>query len=606
MIAADLARRARYSSNGRGCLAMPYDLASVFGGPMATEKADVAIVGLGAAGAILAAELSKAGMKVIGLERGPRPSNKDFQSRDELRFFQRQDLRPNPKRQPVTWRPNTRSRAVPLRSLSYGNNVGGGTIHYGAVSWRFHEDDFRTRSHTIERYGRAAVPENSSLADWPLDYAELEPWYDKAEYDLGISGKAGNIAGRKIEGGNIFEAPRQREYPLPPLVPDQSSLIFDAAAKALGHHPFSSPHAILTAPYKGRPGCTYCGFCQAFGCHNGAKSSTLVAKLPEADASGNFKLITGAMCHRVNSDADGRVTGVAYYGADGSDYTVEADIVILTTFIYDNTRLLLLSRTDKLPNGLANSSGELGKHVMAHVAGKVYAAFDDRYVNNFMGPNAQKFSFDDLNGDNFDHSGLGFIRGTQIAVATANMEGGPIGAALALNPPPGTPRWGAAYRDFFARYFARHIVIISETENLAYPDHTIDLDPDVRDAFGLPAPRVTYDWRRDNEVRQVAYMQNKMDELGRAMGAAHVWRAALGNGAPGPHTQGGTRMGSDPKTSVVNKYGQSWDIPNLFVIGSSTFPSMSGFNPTLTIQALAYMSADAITNRYRKNPGPLA
>src|ERR1700678_456164 len=161
---------------------------------MAAEKTDVVIVGMGAAGAIMAAELAKAGMKVVGLERGPRPTQADFQSRDELRFFQRQDLRPDPKRQPVTWRPNARARATPMRSLSYGNNAGGGTIHYGAVSWRFHEDDFRARSHTLDRYGVSAIPAESSLADWPLDYTELEPWYDRAEYDLGVSGKAGNLA----------------------------------------------------------------------------------------------------------------------------------------------------------------------------------------------------------------------------------------------------------------------------------------------------------------------------------------------------------------------------------------------------------------------------
>ncbi len=572
---------------------------------MATEKTDVVIVGMGAAGAIMAAELAKAGMKVVGLERGPRPTQADFQSRDELRFFQRQDLRPDPKRQPVTWRPNARARATPMRSLSYGNNAGGGTIHYGAVSWRFHEDDFRARSHTLDRYGVSAIPAESSLADWPLDYTELEPWYDRAEYDLGVSGKAGNLAGRKVEGGNIFEAPRRRDYPLPPLVSDQSSLIFEAAATKLGYHPFSSPHAILSQAYKGRAGCTYCGFCQGFGCHNGAKSSTLVTKLPEADASGNFKLVTGAMCHRVNSDNSGRVTGLSYFGPDGSDNTIEAEIVILTTFIYDNTRLLMLSKTDRFPNGLANSSGELGKHIMSHIASKVYVAFDDRYVNNFIGPNAQKFSFDDFNADNFDHAGLGFIRGTQIAIATANLEGGPLGAAMALDPPPGIARWGAGYRDFFAKYYARHAVILSETENLAYPDHTIDLDPNVRDAWGLPAPRLTYDWRRPNELKQVAYMQDKMDELSRAMGAAHAWRAPLSAGYPGPHIQGGTRMGTDPNSSVVNKYGQSWDIPNLFIVGSSTNPSMSGFNPTLTIQALAYMSADAIANRYKGRPGAL-
>ena len=265
---------------------------------------------MGAAGGILAAELGKAGMKVIGLERGPRLTTADFSAHDELRYFQRQDLRPNAKRQPVTWRPNAKARAHPLPMLNYGNQAGGGTVHYGAVSWRFHEDDFRARSQTMERYGAAAIPQDSSLADWPLSYADLEPFYDRAEYELGVSGKAGNLQGRKIDGGNVFEAPRRREYPLPPLFADQSGVLFEAGARKLGYHPFSTPRAILSQPYQGRPGCTYCGFCQAFGCHIGAKSSILVTKLPEADATGNFKLITGAMCYRVNSDNSGRVTGV--------------------------------------------------------------------------------------------------------------------------------------------------------------------------------------------------------------------------------------------------------------------------------------------------------
>ena len=184
------------------------------------------------------------------------------------------------------------------------------------------------RSHTIARYGAAAIPADSSIADWPLSYADLEPYYDRAEYDLGVSGKAGNLQGKKIEGGNVFEAPRKRDYPNPALHLDQVGVNFEAAAKKLGYHPFSTPRAILSEAYHDRPACTYCGFCQAFGCHVGAKSSILVTKLPEADATGNFKLITGAMCHHVNSDNSGRVTGVGYYGPDGSDNTIEAELEI--------------------------------------------------------------------------------------------------------------------------------------------------------------------------------------------------------------------------------------------------------------------------------------
>jgi gluconate 2-dehydrogenase alpha chain len=572
---------------------------------MATDKTDVVVVGAGAAGGIIAAELAKAGMQVIALERGPRLTTSDFAGQDELRFFQRQDTRPDVKRQPVTWRRNTNEGSTPLGSLAYGNQAGGGTVHYGAVSWRLHEDDFRARSQTIERYGEDAIPEDSSIADWPLSYADLEPFYDRAEYELGVSGKAGNLQGTRIDGGNVFEAPRQREYPLPPLLVEQPGIAFDAATRDLGYHPFSTPRAILSEPYQGRPGCTYCGFCQGFGCHMGAKSSILVTKLLEADATGNFRLITGAMVHNVDSDDSGRATGVSYWLPDGSENTVEADLVILAPFIYDNTRLLLLSRTAQFPNGLANSSGHVGKHVMTHLMARMLVTFDDRRMNAYMGPSAQKHTIDDFNADNFDHSDVDFIRGSQISIGTHNLQGGPISVST-IAPPPGVPRWGAEYRDFIANAFTRYASIVAQTENLPYADQAIDLDPNVKDAWGLPAPRMTYDWRRPNEVARVEFMMQRMEEIGRAMGASQVWRSPLSPGRPGAHHEGGTRMGSDPASSVVNRYGQTWDIPNLFVVGSSTFPTMSGFNPTLTIQALAYMTADAIVSRYRNNPGPLA
>src|ERR1700679_187386 len=228
------------------------------------------------------------------------------------------------------------------------------------------------------------------------------------------------------------------------------------------------------------------------------------------------------MVYRVHSDNSGHVTGVSYYGPDGSENTIEADLVILTPFIYDCTRLLLLSKTKKFPEGLANSSGLVGKNLMAHIGARAFAGFDDRYVNIYMGPNAQKHSLDDFNADNFDHTGLGFIRGAQISVAPSDLEAGPIGTAMSLSPPPGVPRWGAAYRDFLAHYFARYANITAQTENLPYADQTIDLDPNVRDHWGLPAPRLTYDCLRPNERARVEYMFRKTEELGRAMGASKV------------------------------------------------------------------------------------
>src|SRR5260370_13499961 len=221
-----------------------------------------------------------------------------------------------------------------------------------------------------------------------------------------------------------------------------------------------------------------------------------------------------------------------------------------------------------------------------------------------MGPRAQKHTIDDSNADNFDPGGTDFIRGSQISVGTGNLQGGPISHTTTAAPP-GTPRWGAAYRDYLAKSFTRQVAMVAQTENLPYADQTIDLDPEVKDVWGLPAPRMTYDWRRPNELARVEFMMKKMEEIGRTMGAAQVCAPPLGRDAPGAHHEGGTRMGSHPKTSAVDRHGQSWDVPNLFVIGSSTFPTMSGFNPPPTIQPLRDMSADAIVNRYRKAPGSL-
>src|SRR5258708_35602800 len=169
---------------------------------------------------------------------------------------------------------------------------------------------------------------------------------------------------------------------------------------------------------------------------------------------------------------------------------------------------------------------------MAHIGARVFAAFDDRHINIYMGPSAQKHTIDDFNADNFDHSSLGFIRGAQISTGPAGLEGGPIGATMSMNPPPGVPRWGAGYRDFFAKYYTRHLAMTGQTENLPYADQAIDLDPDIRDAWGLPAPRMTYDWRRPNERARIEFVTGKMEEMGRAMGAAQVWRTPSGPGSP--------------------------------------------------------------------------
>ena len=491
-------------------------------------------------------------------------------------------------------------------SQNNGNQAGGGTVHYGSLSWRMHEDDFRVRTKTFERYGESAIPQDSSLVDWPVSYAELEPFYDKAEYELGVSGKAGNLQGKKIDGGNVFEAPRKREYPLPPLIVDQSGLLYEAGAQKLGYHPFPSPRAIISQPYNDRPGCTYCGFCQAFGCHVGAKSSILVTKLPEADATGNFKLITGAMCYRVNSDNSGKVTGVSYYGPDRSDNTIEADLVILRRSSTTTSACCCCRRRTNFRTGL-RIRADTSASTSWHTSWRTCSSPSMTATSTSSWAQARRST-----------------RSTTSTPTTSIMADWALSAArrsrLARRPWKAARSARAISRRLRARrdgerpiatsspeYYARHGAMVGQTENLPYPDQTIDLDPHVRDAWGLPAARMTYDWRRPNERARVAFVQKKMEEIGHAMGAPQVWSGPVSPaGAPGAHHEGGTRMGGDPKDSVVNKYGQTWDHSNLFLVGSSTFPTMgAGFNPTLTIQALAYMTADAIVNRYRKNPGPL-
>ena len=338
------------------------------------------------------------------------------------------------------------------RRQSYGNQAGGGTVHYGAVSWRMHEDDFRARSQTIERYGASAIPDGFLARRLAFELrrsrALLRPRRIRARR-VGQgrqSARAGRSTAATCSKRRAVANIRCRR-----CCEDQSGVLPSTpAARKLGYHPFSTPRAILSQPYGGRPGCTYCGFCQAFGCHVGAKSSILVTKLPEADATGNFKLLTGAMCYRVNSDNSGRATGVSYYGArrlGQHDRSRDRDP---TTFIYDNTRLLLLSKTDKFPNGLANSSGHVGKHVMAHMMANVFVGFDDRHINIYMGPERAEAHARRLQRGQFRSQRFGLHPRLADFDRHRQPAGRPDRADHARRRRPDVPRWGAAYRDFLA------------------------------------------------------------------------------------------------------------------------------------------------------------
>ena len=530
---------------------------------MATEKTEVVIVGVGAAGGIIAAELAKAGMKVIGLERGPRLKTADFEGLDELRYFERQDLRPNIKREPVTWRPNANAHATPMPVLNNGNQAGGGTVHYGTLSWRMHEDDFRVRTKTVERYGASAIPDDSSLVDWPVSYAELEPFYDQAEYDLGVSGKAGNLQGKKIDGGNVFEAPRSRDYPMPALLVDQSGLLYEAGARKLGLHPFPSPRAILSQPYKDRPACTYCGFCQSFGCYIGAKSSILVTKLPEADATGNFKLITGAMCYRVNSDnsrqGDRRVLlrprplrqhdrgrdrhpGALHLRQYAADAVVEDGQI--------PERACQFERPSRQAHHGAYRWRTFSSPSTTATSTTTWARARRSTPSTTSTPTIS-------------------ITRASASSAARNCRSARRTSKAARSPPrpwrrrPACRAGARAIATSSPSTYARHGAMVAQTENLPYADQTIDLDPERARCLGHAgaARHLRLAAAEREGARRVRAEQARGDRprhgRARKSGAAPVSPA----GAPGAHHEGGTRMGSDPKDSVVNKYGQTWDHP---------------------------------------------
>ena len=311
------------------------------------DAVDFLVIGAGAAGGVMAKELAIAGFRVVVLEQGPYWREKHY-SHDEIKYTFLPGLTNDVKLQPITFRANEHEPAKLMKAIEYGRQVGGGSVHFTANYWRFHESDFHERS----LYGE--VP-GTAFADWPITYADLEPYYTKAEYDLGISGLA---------GANPFEAPRSKPYPLPPLPVKSSGVLFERATKTLGLHPYPAPMAVLSQPYRGRPACVHCGFCESFGCEMRAKSSTLVSVIPEAEATGRCEIRPDSYVRKIVTDARGRATGAVYFDAKRREIFQRAKAVVLCANGVESAKLLLLSKSNLFPQGLANSSGLVGKHLM--------------------------------------------------------------------------------------------------------------------------------------------------------------------------------------------------------------------------------------------------
>ncbi len=385
--------------------------------------------------------LAQAGLEVVALEAGGRFSVRDFHA-DEIRndirnWFGRAKVNEEVPTQRRTASEASVPAIAPGRMM---NAVGGTSIHWTCQSWRLMPWNFNQRSETIRRYGAGALPVGSTLTDWPLDYEELEPYYDKVEFLHGVSGKAGNLGGTIDPRGNVFEGARGREYPLPPLRRTGFTEFMADAARRLGWHPFPGPSAIRSQPYNGLSACDYHGFCTWGGCHVNAKGSTNLTAIPMAEATRNLEVIEQARAVEITVDRDGRANGVRYLKGRKLHF-LAAKAVLLAGYTYENTRLLLLSKSAAYPNGLSNNHGQVGRHYLAHVRAGANGVIPGRRLNRFSGTASQWTAVDDWDSDFFDHASLGFTGGGTIS---AGMEAKPIGAARTT--PPSVPRWGSAWK----------------------------------------------------------------------------------------------------------------------------------------------------------------
>jgi len=580
---------------------------------------DVLIVGGGWTGLLMAKELgSRTALSVVVLERGgPRKTDDYGDDMDELDYTIRLRMMQDVSQETVTLRHDLSQRAFPLRqhgSFLPGSGVGGAGEHWSAVCPRYLPDCFELLSRSIEKYGSKRLPEDHAIQDWGVTYDELEPHYTRADLLLGISGKAGNIRGKQIEGGNIFEGWRSAEYPTPPTKIPYFSSMFAEAAKSLGYHPYPVPAATTSRAYTNpdgvsRPGCTYCGYCETFGCMIGAKSQPTNTLLPVIEKRKNVSIRTGAWVRRIvhdESENKGRARGVMYIDANGREVFQPAELIFLASWTLNNTRLLLLSGVGKAYDP-TTGKGTLGRNLTHQVSFSAATAFFERPLNRFMGSGASGIMLSDLDGDLFEHSNLPFLRGGTLAARSARSL--PIGECGVI-PKSVKTTWGSEWKKAALYYYDRAGRISFSGEHLAYKENYMDLDPVYKDHFGDPLLRLTLDWR-ENERKMADYVIAKAVELAREMGAKEVTpfsglRSYDGTRYQSSHIQGGVIMGSSSERSVVNPYLQHWQLSNLFVLGASSFPQNASANPTPTILALTYRTGDAIVNRYLKNPGALA
>jgi choline dehydrogenase-like flavoprotein len=538
------------------------------------EEVDFVIVGSGAAGGVLAKELSSNGFSVVVMEQGPYLRPFQF-SHDEIDAYLAEGLVGSLKDHPHSFRQTTDQPATPaffFPNIFYAKVVGGSTLHFAANYWRFRPADFKERSLLGPISG-------TTFADWPLTYEELEPYYTKVDWEVGVSGAPGP-----------GDPPRSRGYPVPPM-PIKSSgvLLRDGAARA-GYTSKPAPLAILSQPHNGRAPCIHCGFCWGQACEVGAKSSTLASMIPIAERTGRCEIRERSVVTRIETSSAGRVTRVVYVDAEGTEQAQPARAVVLSANGAETPRLLFLSESSRHPDGLANSSGYVGKNLMFNYNPQIWALFPEP-LNEYKSVVATRVVMDFYDSD----PGRGFYGGGGI---DARATIGPLFWAALDNPMPGMPTWGAGLKEQIAKY-AYHMSATGHGTSLPQATNTITLDPDLVDAWGRPGIRTTYRDHPD-DLAFGTFLQDRAVEIMEAAGAERVYRVPVGPSTVGAHLLGTCRMGDDPTASVVDRYHRAHDVPNLFICDGSSLVTSGRGQPTMTIQALAFRAADHITEFARR------
>jgi choline dehydrogenase-like flavoprotein len=542
------------------------------------NRVNAVVIGAGAAGGIVAKELSTAGLSVVLLERGKWNTANDCR-KDDLRNQRTTILGnafgPDDEGNPRVWvdAAGTAHTVLPSEG-SYQNNamcVGGGTLSYGAQAWRYLPQDFRMRS----TYG---APEGSSLEDWPISYDDLETFYEKAEYEIGISGDY---------SGTPFHGPRRRDLPMPPLPPNREFEILEPAARRLGLHPFHIPMARNSVPYNGRGPCMRCRWCVGFACEVDAKNGSQNTVIPTALATGNCTLHINAMVTEILTDR-GRARGVVWIDEHGHRQEQLSDVVVVSACAIESARLLLNSKSRLFPNGLGNRYDQVGRHLQGHHYTGAVGYFDfDTYDD--IGPGASIAISD------YNHGTPGLCGGGMLANEFIRL---PIHMLDRL--PDGTPRWGLQHKQAMRTWHRRSIVIMGPTQQIPTATGRVTVDPAVKDQWGLPVARFegnvhphTFEIGEVQAQRAAAWLR----EAGAISTSIGAWKPTLVSA--GQHQAGTCRMGDDPCGSVVNKNCQIHDIDNLYVIDGSVHVTNGGFNPVLTIMANAYRASDALVRNWK-------